>query len=63
MATPKAAAVAALIIDYAKSMGKTLNPAQVVTRLQQSSIDLGKKGYDMWYSYGMVNAVSALTHK
>jgi lantibiotic leader peptide-processing serine protease len=63
MATPKAAAVAALIIDNAKQMGKTLTPAQVVTRLQQSAIDLGKRGYDMFYGYGMVNAVSALTQK
>ena len=63
MATPKVAAVAALVIDYAKAMGKRLTPAQVVTRLQQSAIDLGKRGYDMFYGYGMVNAVSALTRK
>lgn len=63
MATPKVAAVAALVIDYAKAMGKTLSPAQVVTRLQQSAIDLGKKGYDMFYGYGMINAVSALLRK
>lgn len=63
MATPKTAAIAALIIDYAKAMGETLNPAQVVSRLQQSAIDLGKPGYDMFYGHGMVNAVSALTRR
>jgi subtilisin family serine protease len=63
MATPKVAAVGELIIDYAKENGQRLLPAQVVTRLQQSASDLGKKGYDMYYSSGMVNAVSALSRK
>jgi subtilisin family serine protease len=60
MATPKVAAVAALIIDQAKEMGKPLKPAQVVARLQQSAIDAGKRGHDEFYGFGMVNAVSAL---
>jgi subtilisin family serine protease len=63
MATPKVAAVAALIIDQAKARGQRLTPAQVVTRVQQSTVDYGKSGYDMCYGYGMVNAVSALTWK
>jgi hypothetical protein len=27
--------------------------------MQQTAVDLGKPGYDMYYGYGMVNAVSA----
>jgi subtilisin family serine protease len=61
MATPKVSAVAALIIDQAKARGEKLTPAQVVTRLQQSAIDLGISGYDAFYGHGIVNAVSALT--
>jgi lantibiotic leader peptide-processing serine protease len=60
MATPKVAAVAALVIDQAKAEGRRLTPAQVVARLQQTAIDLGKPGYDRYYGYGMVNAASAL---
>jgi subtilisin family serine protease len=60
MATPKVAAVAALIIDQAKANGQTLNPAQVVTKLQQTSVDIGKLGYDPYFGYGMANAYSAL---
>jgi subtilisin family serine protease len=60
MATPKVAAVAALMIDQAKAMGKPLKPAQVVTGLQRSAIDAGKRGHDEFYGFGMVNAVSAL---
>jgi subtilisin family serine protease len=63
MATPKVAAVAALIIDQAKAKGNTLRPSQITALLQQSSIDLGKPGYDPFYGFGMVNAVSALTQK
>jgi len=60
MATPKVAAVAALMIDQAKANGETLSPAQVVTKLQQSSVDMGKKGYDPAYGYGFLNAYYAL---
>lgn len=60
MATPKVSAVAALLIDQAKAGGQKLTPAQVVSQLQQTSVDNGKKGYDGAYGYGMVNAYSAL---
>lgn len=60
MATPKVAAVTALIIDQAKANGESLNIAQVVARLKQSAVDAGKTGHDEYYGFGMVNAVSAL---
>lgn len=60
MATPKVSAVAALIIDQAKAGGVKLSPAQVVAKLQQSAVDLGKPGYDPFYGYGMANAYTAL---
>lgn len=63
MATPKVSAVAALIIDQAKASGHPLSPSQVVTRLQQTSVDLGKPGYDPSFGYGFANAYSALTGK
>ncbi len=63
MATPKASAVAALIIDRAKANGQTLTPSQVVTKLQQTTTDLGKPGYDGSFGYGQVNAYSALGGK
>lgn len=63
MATPKASAVAALIIDQAKVGGKPLKPAQVVTRLEQTANDLGKPGYDAFYGHGQVNACNALGGK
>ncbi|MGE5673125.1 MAG: S8 family serine peptidase, partial [Mycobacterium leprae] len=63
MATPKVSAVAALIIDQAKANGEKIKAAQVVAQLQQSSVDLGKPGYDPAYGYGMANAYYALGGK
>lgn len=62
-ATPKVEAVVALVIDQAKANGKHLNPSRVTARLQQRAIDLGKRGYDMCYGHGTVNAMSALMEK
>ncbi|HEY3366135.1 MAG TPA: S8 family serine peptidase [Symbiobacteriaceae bacterium] len=63
MATPKVSAVAALIIDQAKHDGRRLNPTQVVARLQQTAIDVGKHGSDPYYGKGMVSAYAALGGK
>ncbi len=61
MATPKVAAVAALIIDKAKAEGITLTPQQVVAAVQQTSIDIGKPGYDLLFGNGFVSALNAVS--
>ena len=63
MATPKVSAVAALIIDQAKSAGESLTPAQVTARLQQTAIDIGKVGADAYFGHGFVSAYYALLAK
>ncbi len=62
MASPHAAGVAALIIsqEYART-GVKPSPAEVVTKLQQTTEDVGKVGYDNLYGHGMVNALNAVT--
>lgn len=61
MASPAAAGVAALIIsqEYARTGAKPA-PAQVVTKLQQRTEDIGKVGYDNLYGHGLVNAFNVL---
>ncbi len=61
MATPKAAGVAALIIDKAKASGRRLTPQQVVTALQQAAIDIGPPGVDPFFGQGFVSAYNAVT--
>lgn len=60
MATPKVSAVAALIIDQAKSMGERLTPAQVTARLEQTAIDIGKVGVDAYFGRGFTSAYYGL---
>ena len=57
MATPHAAAVAALIIQ---KNGGDMHPAQVEAALMQSADDLGKPGNDDAYGAGRVNAFNAV---
>ncbi|MDA2932405.1 S8 family serine peptidase [Nitrospinae bacterium AH-259-F20] len=57
-AAPHASGVAALIDSR---FGGGLNSGQLKTRLQRSADDLGKKGADLTYSQGRVNAFSAVT--
>lgn len=57
MAAPAAAGVAALIIQR---NGGSMTPGQVVARLRQSSLDLGKPGKDEFYGHGWVNAYRAV---
>jgi hypothetical protein len=50
------AAAAALVI----AEHPDLKPAQVITRLQQTADDAGKKGHDPYFGHGIVNADAAL---
>jgi subtilisin family serine protease len=54
--TPLAGGVAALI----KAANPTLSPAQVTRILQQSAEDIGKKGYDEFFNFGLVDAAAAV---
>lgn len=56
MASPHAAAVAALLVER---IGKR-QPGLVRQRLQQTSDDLGKRGADPIYGKGRINVVNAL---
>ena len=55
-ASPYAAGVAAQII----SVESTLTAFEVETVLQESSVDLGDSGYDIFFGWGFVNANNAL---
>jgi lantibiotic leader peptide-processing serine protease len=57
MASPAAAGVAALLMQ---ANGGNLTPAQVNSRLRQSSLDLGAPGNDKFYGQGFVNAARAV---
>jgi subtilisin family serine protease len=57
MAAPAAAGVVALMMQ---AHGGNLTPAQVRTRLIQSSSDLGQPGKDPFYGHGFVNAARAV---
>lgn len=56
MAAPAAAGVVALMMHV---NGGNMSPAQVSSRLKQSSTDLGKPGNDEYYGHGFVNAAKA----
>ncbi len=57
MATPYAAAAAALVKD-ACGLGTTV--AQVEQRLKSTADDLGAAGFDVYYGYGLVDPASAV---
>jgi subtilisin family serine protease len=57
MASPAAAGVVALMMQ---ANGGNMSPAQVSSRLRQSSTDLGKPGNDEFYGHGFVNAAKAV---
>ncbi|KJS03321.1 MAG: hypothetical protein VR68_01570 [Peptococcaceae bacterium BRH_c4a] len=59
MATPKASAVAALIISR---HGK-LPPSRIKEMLQKTAEDIGKTGYDSSFGHGMVSSSNALGQK
>jgi subtilisin family serine protease len=55
-ATPIAAGVAALV----KAANLSLTPSQVRTILQQTAQDIGKRGYDPLFNFGLVDATAAV---
>jgi hypothetical protein len=57
LATPHVAGVAALIL----SVNPTLAPVQVIDILQRTASDLGPRGPDKYFGWGLVNAVDALS--
>ena len=69
MASPYVAGAAALILSYYGSAYATFHytPEQVYndvyTRLTNSALDLGKRGYDANFGYGLLDAYKALTIK
>ena len=54
--SPLSAGVAALMM----SVNPSLAPAQIVSLLESSAVDLGSAGYDYDYGYGRVNAGAAV---
>jgi subtilisin family serine protease len=42
------------------SRNPNYTPAEVKSRLESTAIDLGKKGYDIEYGHGLVNALKAV---
>ena len=54
--SPLSAGVAALMM----SVNPALAPAQVVSLLESSAVDLGASGYDIDYGYGRVDAAAAV---
>ena len=59
MATPHVAGVAALVL----SAHSTFTNEQVRTAIQSTAKDLGTKGWDKYYGYGLVNAYAAVNWK
>ncbi len=68
MASPYAAGAAALILSRYGSTYKNLNYSSqqiyndVYMRLTASAVNLGKKGYDSSFGYGLLDAYAALTY-
>lgn len=56
MACPIVAGIAALVL----SRNPDYTPAEVKERIQSTSTDVGKKGFDNEYGYGVVNAAKAV---
>ncbi|MEM5801856.1 MAG: S8 family serine peptidase [Candidatus Aenigmatarchaeota archaeon] len=56
MATPHVSATIALM----KQKNSTLTPEEITNILTSTATDLGKKGYDTSYGYGLINALDAV---
>jgi len=56
MASPVVAGVVALML----SENPLLTYDQVVSRLRSSAVDLGASGFDIYYGYGLVDALGAV---
>ena len=68
MATPHVAGAVALLMStnvactsYDTNKNGKWDPAEVRSRLQKTAIDLGSKGKDNYYGYGLVNANAAVS--
>ena len=59
MATPHVSAIAALLIATHR-LGVHPSPSLVEERIEHTTRDLGKPGYDSRYGWGLVNAATAL---
>ena len=58
MATPHAAATAALVIASGV-LGPNPTPAAVERRLETTAVDLGPPGFDQHYGWGRIDAARA----
>lgn len=58
--TSQAAAHVSAIAAMVKAENSNLRPGEIVQILQDTAVDLGEKGKDLYYGYGMINACAAL---
>jgi lantibiotic leader peptide-processing serine protease len=70
MASPHAAGVAALIVSQFGRVGNdagepdvVMRPQDVEQKLQSTTVDIGKKGYDECFGNGRINALRAVLHE
>lgn len=61
MAAPHVAGAAALVYQYALAGNTKLTPSEVVSILKHSATDLGRKGVDGTYGWGLLNVAAALS--
>jgi serine protease len=59
MASPHVSGVVALLLAT-KRLGARPTPEQVEAHLEATATDLGQRGFDVQYGYGLVNAAAAL---
>jgi major intracellular serine protease len=55
MASPGISGIIALLLSYHKSLGETLTVDQVKNLLYENCIDLGDKGKDLQYGWGIID--------
>jgi serine protease len=55
MSTPHVAGIAALLLEANPGLG----PSQIESILTRTARDLGPRGFDTGYGYGLVNALRA----
>ncbi len=60
MATPHVSGAAALLLQAARQLGTTLSPLQVISILENSSLDLGTAGKDNSYGSGRIDVFAAI---
>jgi hypothetical protein len=66
MASPHAAGVAALIVSQFGRVGSDgdvkISPDLVARYLRDSTVDIGRRGYDMCFGEGRIDALRAVRH-